>query len=52
LPKPLTQRRVFPCRLSEEAAKHYKDAERFEGTLEIRTPMGSTADFKRSPPTS
>jgi hypothetical protein len=30
------KRRVFPCRLSEEDARHLKDTERVEGSLEIR----------------
>ena len=30
--------------MSEQEAAHYKDAERIEGTLEIRKPMGSTGD--------
>jgi hypothetical protein len=36
------KRRVFPCRLTEEGAKRLKDAERIEGTLEIRKLLGST----------
>jgi hypothetical protein len=36
------KRRVFPCRLTEEGAKRLKDAERIEGTLEIRKPLDST----------
>jgi hypothetical protein len=32
------KRRIFPCRLTEEDAKHYRDAERVEGSLEIRRP--------------
>jgi hypothetical protein len=35
-----------------EQAKHYKDAARIEGTLEIREPLGSTSDLNRSPATS
>jgi FRG domain len=27
---------------------HYKDQERIAGTLEIRTPTGSTSDFRKS----
>ena len=46
------KRRVFPCRLSVEAAKHLRDAERIEGSLEIRTPLGSTSAFQSSPGTS
>jgi hypothetical protein len=42
------KRRVFPCRLTEEAAKRLRDAERVEGSLEIRKPLGSTSDFLRS----
>jgi hypothetical protein len=42
------RRRVFPCRLTE-GAKHYKDAERIEGRLEIREPLRSTSDFQISP---
>jgi hypothetical protein len=43
------KRRVFPCRLTAEDAKHYKDAERIKGTLEIREKLGSTSDFQTSP---
>ena len=31
--------------MQESDAAHYKDAEKIEGTLEIRTPTGSTSDF-------
>jgi hypothetical protein len=41
------KRRVFPCRLSVEDAKHLRDAERIEGSLEIRKPLSSTSDFMR-----
>jgi hypothetical protein len=46
------KRRVFPCRLSEEDAKHLKDAERIEGSLEIRRELGSTSDLQGSRPKS
>jgi len=36
--------------MSEEQAAHYKDAEKIEGTLEIRTPTGSISDFRKSQP--
>ena len=42
------KRRVFPCRLTDEDAKHLRDAERVEGSLEIRRPTSSTGDFLRS----
>jgi len=45
------KRRVYPCRLTEEDAKQrLRDAERVEGSLEIRhpTPNNSTGDFMRS----
>jgi hypothetical protein len=32
------KRRIFPCRLSVEDAKRLRDAERVEGSLEIRKP--------------
>ena len=38
--------------MSEETAKAYKDAEKIEGTEEIRTPLGSTGDFMKSQPKS
>ena len=38
--------------MSEETAKAYKDAEKIAGTLEIRTPIGSTSDFLKSQPKS
>ena len=38
--------------MSEESAARYKDAEKIEGTLEIRTPIGSTSDFMKSQPKS
>ena len=46
------KRRIFPCRLTEEDAKRLEHAERLEGSLEIRQPLGSTSDFLRSPSTS
>jgi hypothetical protein len=42
------KRRIFPCRLSEEAAKRLRDAEKIQDTLEIRKPLGSTSDWQRS----
>jgi hypothetical protein len=45
----LARRRTFPCKLTAEAAKHYKDAERIEGTLEIRGHLGSTSAWQRFP---
>ena len=33
------KRRVFPCRLTEEAGKKLKDAERVEGIIEIPEPF-------------
>jgi hypothetical protein len=38
--------------MSEEQAARYKDAQKIEGTLEIRKPSPSTSDFMRSPPRS
>jgi hypothetical protein len=38
------KRRIFPCRLTAEGAKHLRDVERVEGSLEIREPLGSTSD--------
>lgn len=47
------KRRIFPCRLTDEDAKRLRNAERVEGSLEIRTRLeGSTSDFQRSPRTS
>jgi hypothetical protein len=46
------KRRIFPCRLSEEAAKRLRDAEKIQDTLEIRKPLGSTSDWQRSLNTS
>jgi hypothetical protein len=43
------RRRIFSCLLSEENGRQLKDAERIEGALEIRKPLGSTSDFRRSP---
>jgi hypothetical protein len=37
------KRRIYPRKLSEEGARRWRDAERVEGTLEIRKPMGSTS---------
>jgi hypothetical protein len=39
------QRRIYPCRLSEEDTKHLQGAERVEGSLEVREPLGSTSDW-------
>ena len=36
--------------MSEADAAHYKDAEKIEGTLEIRTPIGSTSDWQKLRP--
>jgi hypothetical protein len=41
------KRRIFPCWLSEEDAKRLRDAERIEGSLERRKPLGSTSDWQR-----
>jgi hypothetical protein len=38
--------------MQESEAAHYKDAERIEGTLDVRKPLGSAGDFRRSLPTS
>jgi hypothetical protein len=38
--------------MSVKDAAHYKDAWRLEGTLELRTPTGSTGDFLKSQPKS
>lgn len=43
------KRRVVPCRLTAEDAKHLKNAARVEGSLEIRHNPGSTSDFRRPP---
>jgi hypothetical protein len=32
-----------------EFAHVYRDAMKVEGSLEIRTPLGSTSDFRQSP---
>ena len=39
------KRRVFPCRLTEEAGKKLKDAERVEGTIEIPEPFHTGSLF-------
>jgi hypothetical protein len=36
----------------KEFAHVHRDAVRVDGSMEIRTPAGSTSDFSRSPPTS
>lgn len=46
------KRRVFRCRLTEEDAKHYKDAEKMEGSPEFRKPLGSTSAWQTSPRSS
>ena len=46
------KRVVSSWHMDAESAARYKDAEKIEGTLEIRRPSGSTSDFQRSPPTS
>lgn len=35
------RRRRTPCKLTEEAAKAYRDAERIEGTRVVRHPVGA-----------
>jgi hypothetical protein len=42
------KRRVYPCRLTEEDAKHLRDAERVAGSLEVRRSIGQTSDWQRS----
>jgi hypothetical protein len=46
------KRRVTRWHMSEDTVKQfadaYKDAEKIEGTLEIRKPAPSTGDFMRS----
>jgi hypothetical protein len=47
------KRRTTRYRLSEENARaSLNDPVKVEGSLEIRTPIGSTGDFMRSPPKS
>ena len=36
-------------RMDEEQAALYKDAEKIDGTLEVRKQLGSTSIFQRSP---
>ncbi|HZO03165.1 MAG TPA: hypothetical protein VFB93_18365 [Burkholderiales bacterium] len=44
------KRRIFPCRLSEENGKQLKDAERIEGSLEVRRGGDQhTNSFQRFP---
>jgi hypothetical protein len=49
LHRPIRKAAHLPLQASVEDAKRLRDAERVEGSLEIRTPMGSTSDFLRSP---
>jgi hypothetical protein len=46
------KRRIFPCLLTAEQAKHYQDAERIEGSLEIRRSIEQTSDWLHSLPPS
>jgi hypothetical protein len=50
------KRRVTSWRMTEatvrEYAHVYRNAEKIEGSLEIRKLQSSTSDFSRSPPTS
>ena len=39
-------RRIYPTKLSEEAAKQLKDVTRVEGTLEIKDPLSSTISIR------
>jgi hypothetical protein len=48
----LVGRRRVPLQASEEDARHLKDAERIEGSLEIRRELGSTIDLQGSRPKS
>jgi hypothetical protein len=41
-------RRVYPTKLSAEAAKQLKDAARIEGTLEAKDPLSSTVSVRAS----
>jgi hypothetical protein len=45
------KRRVTSWRMTEDTVREfahvYKDAVKVEGSLEIRTPLGSTSDFRR-----
>jgi hypothetical protein len=47
------KRRVTTWRMTEDTVKQfaqvYRDAERIEGTLEIRETLGSTSAFQTSP---
>jgi hypothetical protein len=42
------KRRKAAWRMTEDEAKHYKDAVKVDGSLEIRRSMGSSGDFQRS----
>ena len=48
------KRRVTCGRMTEDTARQfahvYKDAEKVEGSLEIRKVQGSTSDWQRLPP--
>jgi hypothetical protein len=46
------KRRRSTWLMTEEQAKHYKDAVKVEDSLEIRRSPGSTSDLNRSPRTS
>jgi hypothetical protein len=47
------ERRTFPCKLSVQAATLLKDAERVEGSRELRTIIpGSTNGLLHRPPKS
>ena len=45
------KRRVTSWRMTQDTVREYphvyKDAERIEGSLEIRKPLGFTSDFQR-----
>lgn len=41
-------RRIYPTKLSAEAAKQLKDATRVEGTLEMKDPLSSTIGIRAS----
>ncbi len=40
------RRRRSTCRMTEESARHYKDAGKIEGTLERRRPLPIGAYFR------
>jgi hypothetical protein len=39
------KRRQTTWRMTEEEAKHYKDAVKVEGSLEVRQAIGNSSDF-------